>query len=363
VAFVRRSTGQPKDTAAEDGLQPKRVPADALRVHARLGAIGLTSVVLVGAALGQGPVSARAPVPVRGRSATPRIHDLADVPTEMTTRTARAGRSCSEKPLLPAYFYPGPTWQATLDDMAPGANVIVNPSSGPGSQFDPNYSRVVSAARDRGAKLWGYVDTKYTGVPLWSLATQVGDYRTWYGITNIFFDDVSSDASALDYYRSASDEVRGADHHASVMLNPGDYPASSYAALGDVIVVFEGDHSSFVAAKPPPWVKSHPASMFADLISAVPAADLRSVLTLARLRHSGYVYVTDHVEVSTLYEQLPSYWREELADTCATAGSPGTLRSTEKSTRPPGRFRTAKGYRPGSPGSAAIDPRRGSVWG
>lgn len=288
-------------------------------MRAGLGAIALVALgALTG--LGQGPVATQGPVAAQG----PVRPAPTAVLTAASARSVAAVGSCAEQPLLPAYFYPGPTWRAALRDLTPGANVIVNPSSGPGSRFDPNYSRVVRAARARGGKLWGYVDTNYTRTPLSSLVTQIREYRSWYGITNVFFDDVSSDPGALGYYRSASEAVRAADRRASVMLNPGDYPAWRYATLGDVIVVFEGDLSSFLASRPPPWVRSHPASMFADLVSAVPAADLRSVLRLARLRHSGYVYATDHVEVSTLYEQLPSYWPTEIADTCATADRPGT---------------------------------------
>ena len=224
----------------------------------------------------------------------------------------RPAALCGQRSLLPAYYYPGPTWQATLAAARPGSATVVNPDSGPGASYDPNYARVVAAARAKGAVLWGYVDTRYAAVPAASVAAQVADYRRWYGITNVFFDDVSSQASQVGYYRQATLIARTGAPAASVILNPGDYPAPVYATLGDVLVVFEGNLSQYMKADPPAWTRRQPAGMFASLISAVPTGRLGSVLSLARARRSGWVYVSPHVDKATLYEQLPRYWNAEL---------------------------------------------------
>ncbi len=247
---------------------------------------------------------------------------------------------CPQQSLLPAYFYPGATWQAALSTAAAGASIIVNPSSGPGSTFDPNYAQVIDAARAKGAHLWGYIDTKYTTVPISSLQTQIADYSAWYGITDVFFDDVSSSAADLGYYQSASQAVRTATPGASVMLNPGDYPDASYATLGDVINVFEGNYQSYLAVQPPAWAAAQPAGMLASMVSAVPDAQMPSVLALSRQRGTGYIYVTDHVDIATLYEQLPAYWDSELQNvtaSCTTTPPPtgGTTPPPTGGTTPP----------------------------
>ena len=229
--------------------------------------------------------------------------------------------TCSERSLLPAYFYPGSNWQAALSTASAGSSFIVNPSNGPGGAPDANYVQTVDDARASGAVLWGYINTFYASSPLSSLSIQIADYRNWYGITNIFFDDASSSASQVGYYAAAGQAVRAEDPGASVMLNPGTYPNAAYAALGDTLVVFEGNYTSFLADRPPSWVASEPSSMFASLVSAVPASDVTSALALSRERNNGYIYLTDHVDVPTLYQQLPSYWSTEVADLSNPCGT------------------------------------------
>src|ERR1700676_5753685 len=40
-----------------------------------------------------------------------------------------AGQSCPLQSILPAYFYPGPDWQAALATATTNSTIIVNPSS------------------------------------------------------------------------------------------------------------------------------------------------------------------------------------------------------------------------------------------
>lgn len=153
------------------------------------------------------------------------------------------------------------------------------------------------------------------------------DYRSWYGIDNIFFDDVSASSSALDYYQAANQIVRTAGPAASVILNPGDYPSTRYATLGDILVVFEGTYQALQTTVPPSWVDRYPSTMFATLVNDVPATALGSALSLAAADHSSYVYASPDTVSTTLYEQVPSYWSSELSDisaTCAGGASGAT---------------------------------------
>ncbi len=233
--------------------------------------------------------------------------------------------ACNERSLLPAYFYPGPAWDAALASATGGSTIIVNPASGPGAAFDPNYARVVAAAQAKGAVLYGYVDTKYATVPLATLQRQVQDYRSWYGIGNIFFDDASSQSAAVGYYASASQMVKSAAPGASVMLNPGDYPSSQYATLGDILVIFEGTFQQLQASTPPAWLAQYPATQFAALVNDVPATAVGTALALAGADHAAYVYATPQTVSSTLYEQVPSYWGAELASLATGCRSSGGI--------------------------------------
>ncbi len=233
-------------------------------------------------------------------------------------------QDCAVQSILPAYFYPGATWQTALATATSSSTIVVNPDSGPGSSFDPQYAQVIREARSKGVQLLGYIDTNFATVPLTTINQEIGDYQTWYGITGIYFDESSSGAVQLAYYQQATAAVRATEKDAVVMLNPGTYPDQSYMSLGDLINVFEQPYSAFVNDPPPQWVYDYPANMFSSQVSAVPGGDLPAAISLAEARHSGYIYLTDNADTSTLYEQLPTYWTTELQDieaSCASAGS------------------------------------------
>src|SRR5512140_2204022 len=62
---------------------------------------------------------------------------------------------------VPAYFYPGPTWDR-LEAAAPTVGfAVMNPDSGPGVAQDPAYVSQVAAAQAAAVRIYGYVDTAY----------------------------------------------------------------------------------------------------------------------------------------------------------------------------------------------------------
>ncbi len=276
------------------------------------GLIAMISIVIAGS---WGQPWADAGAPIQGTKSVSAIQSVRAV-----------SEVCAEQSILPAYFYPGPTWQTALASANSNSTIVVNPDSGPGSSFDPRYEQVISAARAEGVLLLGYIDTNYATVPLATIDQEIGDYQSWYGITGVYFDESSSSAAQLAYYQQATAAVRADDSDAVVMLNPGDYPDQSYMSLGDLINVFEQPYSAFVNDPPPQWVYDYPADMFSSQVSAVPGGDLLAAVSVAEARHSGYIYLTDNADTSTLYEQLPTYWAAELQAieaTCATADNRG----------------------------------------
>lgn len=234
---------------------------------------------------------------------------------------ARGARDCLQRAVVPAYFNPGPYWRELLGHDARALTLIVNPSNGPGTSVDGRYRRWVDAARKDGATLLGYVDTKYRHVPLRQAERQVREYGSWYGVTSIFFDDVSSGAGGVGYYRTVSNYVRTRSHGAQVMLNPGDYPSRVYGTLGDELVVAEYGYAQFRRARPPAWVRKQSPHELVAIISGVPRARLATVLELTTRRRMQGVYVTNvSPTANDLYEQLPAYWRAEIrsvANSCS----------------------------------------------
>jgi Spherulation-specific family 4 len=231
-----------------------------------------------------------------------------------------AGPACQEA-LIPAYFYPGPTWTRAIDSKpVPGVMILDITSSGAGSSPDRNYQVTVKRARAAGIKVLGYSNTDYTQRPAAAVRADVRHYRSWYGVTDIFLDEVSSDRGGIRYYRQLAGYVHGMDPGSTVMLNPGLYPDRQYMSIGDIVMVYENTYAGLVGLQVPRWAANYPASKFAYAIYATSGAQLASALSLAEHRNAGYVYVTAS-SGSNPYASLPAYWpREEatLAGQCST---------------------------------------------
>jgi hypothetical protein len=237
-----------------------------------------------------------------------------------------AGPACQEA-LVPAYFYPGPTWARAIDSKpAPGVMILDITSSGAGSSPDRNYQATVKRAQAAGIKILGYSNTDYTRRPAAAVEADVRHYRAWYDVSGIFLDEVSSDRGGVPYYRQLAGYVHRVDPGSTVMLNPGLYPDRQYMSIGDIVMVYENTYASFAGLHVPRWAGRYPAGKFAYAIYATPGAQLASALNLAERRNAGYVYVTAS-SGSNPYGSLPTYWPTEeaaLAGQCAAGRAPGS---------------------------------------
>jgi hypothetical protein len=223
---------------------------------------------------------------------------------------ATAGSAC-QKTAIPAYFYPGPVWTRAIDSTpAPGIMIIDISGTGAGDSPVPEYRAVVSRAQAAGTTVLGYADTDYTQRSISAVETDVARYKSWYHVTGIFLDRVSSDAAGLPYYRTLAGFVHSTIPGSIVMLNPGTYPDQSYLSVGDILLVYEGSYADYAGLQVPGWVRDYPASRFAQVVYSTPAADLDGALRLSQGRNAGYIYVTDNSGPDP-YGSLPSYWSAE----------------------------------------------------
>jgi hypothetical protein len=221
-------------------------------------------------------------------------------------------RSCQQT-LIPAYFYPGANWTEAIDSKPPPQIMIFDiTSSGAGSAPDRNYQAAVSRARAAGITLAGYASTNYARRPASAVETDVSHYKSWYGVTDIFLDQVSSTGGDLSYYRRLSDYIHGTNPGSLVILNPGTYPDEAYMSIGDVVMVFEDSYANYVKLDVPKWVDNYPPSKFSYVIYGVSSSQLAGVISMSKRRHAGYIYVTPNTGVNP-YISLPSYWASEDA--------------------------------------------------
>ncbi len=222
---------------------------------------------------------------------TPLLADGAAAAVPLEPSVATTAATCSVV-TVPAYFYAGPTWDsATSGPTSVRRTLILNPASGPGAAPDPAYVDTVQRARAAGARVVGYVHTSYGARASDVVLAEVARYAQWYGVADIFFDEVSSSAAHLPCYRALLDRVRGAA--AIVILNPGTHPDEGYMAVGDQVVTFEGTYDSYRKAGVATWTAGYPASRFTHLVYSTSRRQLSTALSLAEQRRAGNVYVTN----------------------------------------------------------------------
>ena len=215
--------------------------------------------------------------------------------------------------VVPAYFYPGAGWTRAADSKPVPRIMILDVSgTGAGSAPERKYQSAAKRAQAAGITIMGYSDTDYTQRPPADIEADVRNYKAWYGVTDIFLDQVSSDPGQLGYYRNLSTYIHSVNPGSAVMLNPGTYPDQRYMSAGDILMVFENTYANYLSLRVPGWVRRYPATRFAHVIYGTSASQLPDALSLARQRHAGFVYVTNGTGLER-YNSLPRYWAAEDA--------------------------------------------------
>ncbi len=222
------------------------------------------------------------------------------------------GPACQQA-LIPAYFYPNSDWNEAIDSKPPPKVMILDiTSAGAGSSPDRHYQTAVKRAQANGITVAGYSNTNYTRRSATAVELDVRHYRSWYGVRDIFLDEVTSDSAGLAYYRRLSDYIHSLNPGSEVILNPGTYPDEAYMSVGDVVVVFENTYASYGRLEVPKWVDNYPADRFSYVIYGVSASQLAAAIRTSHRRNAGYIYATANGGVNP-YNSLPSYWAKEDA--------------------------------------------------
>ncbi|MFF7254118.1 spherulation-specific family 4 protein [Streptomyces microflavus] len=243
-----------------------------------------------------------------------------------------------QKVSVPAYFYPGATWDQLVGAGNRVGLAIANPFNGPGTG-DPQYTRAIQRARTAGMTVIGYVATGYfgtTGITTRNGSTDPaewmrqikGDVDTWYrlygsaGVGGIFFDEALSrcgagnaDVNRYIELRAYVEQRHGAA--STVVDNPGTGVEECYTAAADTLVTFEGNDTSYRTHRPQGWEARVPADRIWHMVYASPdESTLRTAMSLSKQRNAGHVYVTpDTIADGNPWDTLPpaSYWAVQLS--------------------------------------------------
>lgn len=235
--------------------------------------------------------------------------------------------------LVPAYFSPGPG--SDWDRLARGAQAfgaapitaILNPSNGIFTKEDALVTAAITAFRQSGGKVLGYVYTRYGkgSRSVTDVLRNVDNYRKTYGaqIDGFFLDEMDATGKQLAFYREVYQYIKGLDAHLRVVGNPGTYPVASFADVADALVSFEGQAAAYANATPQPsntWVYNGANSAQAALVhDAMNCSAMQEVLRSANTpqRNTGLIFATDrHYDYATNtgnpWATLPSYWEQML---------------------------------------------------
>ena len=229
---------------------------------------------------------------------------------------AAPARAQSQRLGFPSYFSPGPLW-TKLESAAPTVGIaIINPNSGPGDKLDPAYQSTVRDLKQKHITALGYVHTSYAKRDLAEVKAEVDRYYEWYGVSGIFFDEVSNTKPEIAYYAKCRDMTRAHGRKAMVVLNPGTQTDEGYMAVCDILVNFESKMPAYETEySAPAWVTKYPASRFWHMVLEVPTdEEMRKVVAQTKERHAGWVFITTLGDPNP-YDKIPEepYWSDMLA--------------------------------------------------
>ncbi|MDX6743760.1 spherulation-specific family 4 protein [Actinocorallia sp. A-T 12471] len=216
-------------------------------------------------------------------------------------------RAVPTRVIVPAYFAPHVRpglWERIADARL--RCVVLNVASGPGTAPDPVFARASDRIAARRGTVAAYVDVSYGRRETALVLADLKRYRRWYGVADVFFDQVPSGPDGVAYMKNVTDRARDAGA-GLVVFNHGTHPDPTYLTLADVLVTFEGPVTAYAAAEPPAWTLAGDPARFCHLVYGCRPEDLEVVTALARRRNTGVLYVTDRAGANP-YDGLPSYF-------------------------------------------------------
>ncbi|WP_310484181.1 spherulation-specific family 4 protein [Chamaesiphon sp. VAR_48_metabat_403] len=269
--------------------------------------------------------------------------------------------------VVPAYFAPSPAnlppattpngtadWNTLITaQQAQRANnqvpivAIVNPNTGAGDAGDrAYYQQVYTDFANAGGTLIGYVPSGYVGQSINSsascqastVAAVVGcaqAYQTLYPniISGIFVDEFGIQANTTpfpdlnadevtdlvtNFYTQIYDGIKGIDANWTVFGNPGSNAPPGFLRQGNsgganTLITYEDVAANYSANRPSDYVNSFPSSTFGNFVLQAPQSSLQSIINTAVSRNVGYIFVTDDGADGNPYDELPTYFANELS--------------------------------------------------
>ena len=237
----------------------------------------------------------------------------------------------AQRILVPAYFYPeaGSPWESLISVTAShpqvGITAIFNPNDGIFTSVDADEQAAARRFTAAGGELIGYIYTKWGSGErsLASIKSNVDAYLRLYGdlpLKGFFLDEMSTEPSALSFYKLIYDYIKAKNPALQVFGNPGEIPDAGYADVTDVLMTYEDYGSGYVNYDPRKsggWLYARSNMASATIAHDVATcADMQAQLRRSRTEryNTGWVFFTDDsIDVPSRgngnpYDSLPTYW-------------------------------------------------------
>lgn len=268
-----------------------------------------------------------------------------DFPEPASSRHEPAGRQSftlaagqHQQIAVPAYF---PTdandWNVLFPNVPPANVIVINPGDGPTGS---DYTSQIDSAHARGARVLGYVYTRYAnnqpdslhdpnGAYDRTIAAVEADIQQYYTLypklDGIFLDEVTAGShcdSAQVYYQPIHDYIKSAHPAATVVINPGTWVNSCFLSVADIVVTFEDSFAEYQngwTTTGRDWETPANAGRIWHIVHSASSSQWNTALQLSRARNAGYVYVTNLTDAPNVdtYGSLPSYFTSEATDVTA----------------------------------------------
>jgi hypothetical protein len=226
------------------------------------------------------------------------------------------------KILIPLYIYPDENWKNLIDIQENHKNTeivaIINPSKhGHFREKDDNYAKGIKELADANIKVIGYVYTKYAKRDSQEI---IDDMEAWkdiykeYGVSGIFFDEVSTEGSDVEYYTNLSDEAkdRGLDF---VIINPGTTTNSDYidSGMASIVVSYENEHQELLDNPPSSYNTPTDETKLSLLIYEMQGDSVDDLISFAREHKFSYIYFTEDGADGNPWDSLSNYTEDEVS--------------------------------------------------
>ena len=197
--------------------------------------------------------------------------------------------------IVPLYTPPSdPSWINLINDKTSHPNIpiiaIINPSNGPGASKNGQYSLGIAELRYNNIIVLGYVYTGYGSRSVFSVESDISNYKNWYNVSGIFFDEMAFTSGHESYYATLSSYAKSLGMNFTVG-NPGIDLPLSYYGIFNIVNVYESRGYPSSQQFSTIWYSNLPSKGFSIIVTGVNSLNQSFVKSIAG--RVGYVYITN----------------------------------------------------------------------